>query len=650
MNPKPLKTIFIVVFLTIFARPSLAIDPTLFGLLPEVQLMAISPSGKLIAYRKVGEKQDQIAIMSLAERKILYAIGLDDINPFRLEFIGEDLVYLLAYSVKFKANISSGYILNLQTRATHQILQPGDDVVIQTGLGRIVGLTADKKFAYMPAYINRSNSGSAAIDNRTSSVPVLDLLKVDLSKMSSVKTQYRGRTNTRDYFIDEKGDPLVVEEYGDNSDKHSIYSMLNGKHQLIFEENTNYRTKSFQGITADKKSLAFLMTNEKNKRKAYYQMSIHDGTITGPLNGSSDSDVAGVIIDFNRTALGLVYDGFYPKYEFFNQALNKRFADLAAKFPEQSVTLQSYSDDFKSLVIYIEGPNFAGDFFLSTEGKEPIFLVSARPKIPTEAINPIGKVSLTARDSVKIPTLLTIPKASIKNMKNLPTILLPHGGPESHDVIGFDWLAQALANQGYLVIQPQFRGSDGFGLEHSSAGRGQWGKKMQDDLTDSVKALIQKGFVDPKRVCIVGASYGGYAALAGAAFTPDLYRCAVSINGISDLKKMLRIDMLKYGSNSETAAYWNEQLGKSEMSNTDLDAVSPINAAENIKAPTLLIASSKDVIVDPTQSSAMKRAINRKEALAELVELDGDDHHLSKFVTRKKALETTLAFLQKHLN
>src|SRR5690606_351827 len=132
----------------------------------------------------------------------------------------------------------------------------------------------------------------------------------------------------------------------------------------------------------------------------------------------------------------------------------------------------------------------------------------------------------------KIPTLLTIPKEKITVLKNLPAVIYPHGGPESHDVIRFDYLAQALAAQGYLVIQPQYRGSSGFGRQHVLAGHGEWGKKMQDDLPDAIAALSDTGLIDPTRVCIVGASYGGYAALAGGAFTPELYKCVVSINGI----------------------------------------------------------------------------------------------------------------------
>ena len=156
-----------------------------------------------------------------------------------------------------------------------------------------------------------------------------------------------------------------------------------------------------------------------------------------------------------------------------------------------------------------------------------------------------------------IPMILTLPKLTGGGIKNLPAVVLPHGGPESQDQVGFDYMAQALASRGFLVIQPQFRGSTGFGQEHLEAGWGQWGKGMQNDLTDVVGTLSQQGIIDSNRVCIVGASYGGYAALAGAAFTPDLYKCAVSIAGVSHLPKMLADDKSRYGRQSSVLDYWN---------------------------------------------------------------------------------------------
>lgn len=137
---------------------------------------------------------------------------------------------------------------------------------------------------------------------------------------------------------------------------------------------------------------------------------------------------------------------------------------------------------------------------------------------------------------------------------------MPHGGPESYDEITFNWMAQYFASRGFLVVQPQFRGADGFGGDFILKGRGEWGRKMQHDLTDAVQTLIKLDYVDANKICIVGASYGGYAALAGATFTPKLYQCAVSINGVADVKQMLEDEEHDYGEDHWLLSYWQKNI------------------------------------------------------------------------------------------
>src|SRR4029077_2261187 len=167
--------------------------------------------------------------------------------------------------------------------------------------------------------------------------------------------------------------------------------------------------------------------------------------------------------------------------------------------------------------------------------KKNIEIIGVAQKALVDVARPRSTViSYLARDGKELSGYLTAPAGSDPQGK-LPLVLLPHGGPEARDSLEFNPWVQFLVARGYAVFQPNFRGSDGFGRKFAESGYGEWGRKMQDDLTDAVKALVNLGTVDPARVCIVGASYGGYAALAGAALTPDVYKCAVSISGISDL-------------------------------------------------------------------------------------------------------------------
>jgi dipeptidyl aminopeptidase/acylaminoacyl peptidase len=433
---------------------------------------------------------------------------------------------------------------------------------------------------------------------------------------------------------------------------HKIRTKNNdGKWTEVFSEKTNIRKKNFVGLTPDYTSLAFVENDEKTGRGSYSLMKLADGAITNSVLGREDADIEGVLEDLHRVVHGVRFSGFTPSYKFFDAALDQRVRDLVAQFPEHSVYLNDWSPDWKNIVINVQGSNYADDYFLATANQPPVFLTTGRPQIQSADINPIGKLSFTTRDGLKIPTLLTIPRHKATDIKKLPTVIYPHGGPAYHDVIGFDYLAQALASQGYLVIQPQFRGSSGFGAKFSNAGLGEWGKKMQDDITDAVKFLTAKGYIDPEKVCIVGASYGGYAALAGGAFTPDLYKCVVSINGIGDLNAMLAYDRNTNSARSETTAYWELQLANSngEIVKKDLENTSPEKFAQQFKANVLLISSENDKIVSPEQSENMYKALTKNNKPVQKIHLEGDDHHLTKGTTRTKAVEEVVKFVNSQL-
>ena len=267
-------------------------------------------------------------------------------------------------------------------------------------------------------------------------------------------------------------------------------------------------------------------------------------------------------------------------------------------------------------------------------------------------MNPIGKITITARDGLQVPTLLTIPRAELANMKNLPAVIYPHGGPRSYDRIGFDSFAQALASQGYMVVQPQFRGSTGFGGKHANAGNGEWGRKMQDDITDTVNSLAEKGLINPRKVCILGLSYGGYAALAGGAFTPDLYQCVVSINGVTQLSDMYQYDKFEHGAHHESVAFWERQFAANNEGKIDkagMKARSPADHAENFKAPVMLIHAENDKVVPFKQSNLMKRMLERHDKQVELVKLKGDNHNLENNESRRAALKAAVGFINAHL-
>jgi dipeptidyl aminopeptidase/acylaminoacyl peptidase len=233
-----------------------------------------------------------------------------------------------------------------------------------------------------------------------------------------------------------------------------------------------------------------------------------------------------------------------------------------------------------------------------------------------------------------------------------PLVVLPHGGPGSRDYGGFDWIAHFLATRGYTVLQPNFRGSAGFGSDWEEAGFGEWGiGVMQHDITDGVTALIDEELADPERVCIVGASYGGYAALAGAVFTPELYRCAVAIAPVTNLVDMIGFERSRLGGRSSAVSYWRDAMGGGDPGglNDRLRAASPAAHAERANAPILLVHGRDDSVVPISQSREMENELLAAGKNVELIELDGEDHWLSVAQTRLATLQAVERFLAEHL-
>lgn len=272
---------------------------------------------------------------------------------------------------------------------------------------------------------------------------------------------------------------------------------------------------------------------------------------------------------------------------------------------------------------------------------------SSMPSMEMIATGNMRATTFKSRDGVDIPVYITTPPGH-NDAKNAPTIMFPHGGPASRDGLGFSWWAQFMASRGYVVIQPQFRGSAGFGTAFEEAGKRQWGKRMQDDVSDALKWAVKEGMTDPARACIVGGSYGGYAALAGATMTPDLYKCAISVAGVSDLPQMMiQQGAGNFGLRSSALNYWKEHIGFDDR--PAMEAASPRRLAANVRAPILLIHGKDDSVVLFEQSRIMANALRAAGKPHKLVELTGEDHWMSRASTRLQLLVEIDAFLAENL-
>jgi dipeptidyl aminopeptidase/acylaminoacyl peptidase len=274
-------------------------------------------------------------------------------------------------------------------------------------------------------------------------------------------------------------------------------------------------------------------------------------------------------------------------------------------------------------------------------------LTPARPDIAAGQVGPTRMFAYKGADGTPLEGVLTLPPA--RTAKALPLVVMPHGGPlYANDEVGFDWWAQAFAAQGYAVLQPNYRGSGGHGLAFVHAGYGEWGRKMLTDMSDGVAALAAQGMIDPRRVCIVGASYGGYAALAGVTLQHGIYRCAVSYAGVADLPALEWWDLDRNGDDNEMIRYWRTAVKGDDRAAPALGAISPARHADAADAPILLIHGKHDTVVPIEQSRKMKGALEGAHKPVELIELPGQDHWLSDEAARIQMLKASVEFVEKN--
>lgn len=379
-------------------------------------------------------------------------------------------------------------------------------------------------------------------------------------------------------------------------------------------------------------------------------------TATGALGPTiirhATADIDAAVVDNGSHAL-LGYCVDTQRYEC--AGIDRRFAQhfgaIDAFFDRKArIEITGTSENMNTWLLYVESPGDPPAYYLfdrNTVRVDPLGAAYAGASGVASA--PVSVVSYTARDGSQLWGYLT--NAAPVGQRPRPLVVMPHGGPESRDRSGFDVWAQFLASRGYAVFQPNFRGGTGMGRAFTVAGYRQWGRRMQDDITDGVKHLIATGQANPARIGIFGWSYGGYAALAGGATTPELYRCIISGAGVSDLRELLSDELIERGHGSEAYEYVVAAVGHPQRDRDALEATSPARLAARFQAPVLLLHGDWDNIVDVKQSRLMERALKDAGKPVRLVVYEHERHSPSSWrresrVAYLKEIET---FLGRHL-
>ncbi|MGD9814106.1 MAG: alpha/beta hydrolase family protein [Hyphomonadaceae bacterium] len=424
---------------------------------------------------------------------------------------------------------------------------------------------------------------------------------------------------------------------------------------------------TFQGVgPATQPGQVFVLARrDGTDTSGLYVFDANTGEYVQTIQTNADFDVSSAIRDVERnTVLAACWWGYMWECHAKDEAFGRDWAALTQALGDQVNVrfITSGRDDASRWLVHTDGPQDLGTYYLfDTHARTLNVLMRQRPdsnpaQLPTQRV-----VRYTASDGRQLWGYLWIPPG-VTNATNLPMIVVPHGGPEGRDVWGFDPFAITFASQGYAVFQPNFRGGGGFGRAFVEAGHRQWGQRMQDDVADGTRYLIQQGIADANRVCITGWSYGGYVAFTASFKNTDLFRCSIAGAGVSDLPEMLRwvragsseADVAAgggQGSQSISYRYWTEAIGDPGRDRDVLIANSAARNADRVTIPLLIIHGEEDETVPLEQSEIMVRAMQQAGRPVRLIELANTNHNFTpdQGDAWRMVMNEALAFYAQHI-
>jgi cephalosporin-C deacetylase-like acetyl esterase len=619
-------------------RPAWTAPLELYGRLPHVENVALSPDGSRLALISTVANRRLLLLHSLTDNKpIDQPIAVGDVKLRRLEWADNDHLMIIASTTTLPMGLigrpREWSVLNVWDVRKHKLTNYPDVNRDRTDQPEIMNvIEGHVTVRHLDGHTVLFFPGIYLSDM---TLPALFRVDLDSNTQRLVR---QGSLQTESWLVNEAGEVAAEEDYDQKEQRWRILERQGSRLREIASGHEPVDYPQLLGFGPEPGTL--LVETLESGDPVWRLLSLEDGKFGAAM--AERSSLEEPIEDpITYRMIGGVHVDDTPQFVFFDKKAQARWQSILDGFAGEQVELVSASVDFKKVVVKVNGPLHGFAYMLmdmNTFRGIQIGEVYEGIGTPLE----VKRITYAAADGLQIPAYLTFPRG--KPAKKLPLVVFPHGGPEARDTAEFDWWAQAMAAQGYLVLQANFRGST-LTWSHLSAGFGEWGRKMQTDLSDGASYLVKEGMVDPARVCIVGASYGGYAALAGVSLQQGIYRCAVSVAGLSDLKRLLQ-DVSSYA--SLKTRYLNRFLGVSGPSDPLLQDLSPIKHVDAISVPVLLIHGRDDTVVTFDQSSRMFDAMKHAKKDVEMVPLKNEDHWLSRSETRLQMLESTVAFLRAH--
>ena len=619
-----------------------AVRLEVYGRLPRLEHIALSPDGTRVAFVRTDGDERVLAIMALATGQLVARLGVGDEKLRGIEW-ADDTHVMIATSV---TDVLHGNLFR-----QHQLHEWFQMQVYDLTSGKLFPIPRNVGSANLALLNVIASSEVRRVKDRTLIFVTgfqlgrgggRVLLSVSLDTQT-VRLVTQAKPDTVGWALESDGEVAAEETYDQRSGHWTMLIRHDGRMQEAVSGTGLIEFPLLLGLgpTAD----TLLVSSVEDEEPVWRLLSLKDGTMSPPM---ADRKALEHPIESRAThrMIGGVHISDSEEYVFFDPTIEQSWQAIVRAFPNERVRLESTSSDFGKVIVRVEGERDGFGYQLvdlTTHRAEALADIYEGVNKPFE----VRRITYAAQDGLMIPANLTLPRG--KPAQKLPLIVLPHGGPAARDTADFDWWSQALADQGYAVLRPNFRGSD---LDRAflTKGFGEWGRKMQTDLSDGVRYLAREGIADPARVCIVGGSYGGYAALAGVSLDPGVYGCAVSVAGLSDLRRMLswvNQRQLSAGAN-RTQRYWDRFMGVSGPGDPALEEISPLRHVNAINVPVLLIHGKDDTVVPFEQSEVMYAALRSAKKDAQMVTLKEEDHWLSRSATRLQMLEASVAFLRTH--
>lgn len=644
---------FLVLFLLVLSvsRPPAFGDDisAAFGEFPDVRMMKLSPAGDKVAFLQNRDSGPTLVVSDLSSFDNIAALAIETYKVREIEWANNETLILYSSLAERDVTVRRGrrentavFAVNTRKKKIERLLygKRGQNRR-QYAMGGVIGVDESGGYVYMPAYTD--GDGRSAFGN---------LLKVSLDHGKGVVVAYADR-HTDDYIVTPAGDVLARERFDDMSNVYELQipgDLLDWK--TVYREVSGLPPCGLIAATPDHQHIILDCASHSKPGAGLHKINVVSGEMTGPMTFPSGKVISSLLTDINRVMIGGRHTGIDSEFEFLDPAVQDDFTKFIRKFTGTSIKLESVSRNLEKMLFLVEtGIGGAGKFILFDRTTGQIAGIASQYKsIPDAKVGRVHTVEYTAGDGLPIEGIVTWPPGvSPGSKKGLPLVVFPHGGPAAYDTVRFDYMAQYMASLGFVVLQPNFRGSSGYGWSFERAGDGEWGRKMQTDLSDGITALAERGWINPAKTCIVGWSYGGYAALAAATFQPDTYKCAIAGAPVSDLVLMLKDRQKKTGRESAVLDYWRRAMVAGQEDWSLLAAISPVNYADQIQIPVLLLHGTDDSVVEFSHSEAMAQALAISGKPYRFVRLQGEDHWLSREPTRIEALEETGRFLKEHL-